>query len=438
MPVTLAEASRGTVPDLDARVIDEFRKISPFLDLLTFDDVVNPAGGGATWSYQYRRLVTQRSASFRQINSEYTPQEVETAVFTSTLAPLGGSFEIDRVLAEVGPTFANEVTLQMGQLIKSAGAFFSDQVINGDVAVTSYGFDGLNKALAGSDTEFNVGETADWSNLGSDAQASLNILDDLDEFLQILNGPPTAIIGNRYALSRVRAVARRVGLYVRNPIEGLLGPNGAPVEREMYGNIMFIDAGEKAGSSQLVIPNYTRDVNGASFTVGFTGAPAGGTFTLTAVVNGVSATTGNIAYNASAATVEAALVALANIGENDVEVGGTAGAWTVAFVEALRYAVVTLQGNAGGLTGGTSPTVAVASVGSNTAVTGLTDLYAVRMGLDGFHGISFAGRQIVKTWLPDFTTAGAVKTGEAELGPIGVALKATKAAAVFRNIKVVG
>ena len=46
------------------------------------------------------------------------------------------------------------------------------------------------------------------------------------------------------------------------------------------------------------------------------------------------------------------------------------------------------------------------------------------------------GSQLVQTWLPDFSAAGAVKKGEVELGPVGVALKATKAAAVVRNIKV--
>jgi hypothetical protein len=42
----------------------------------------------------------------------------------------------------------------------------------------------------------------------------------------------------------------------------------------------------------------------------------------------------------------------------------------------------------------------------------------------------------VNTWLPDFSSAGAVKTGEVEMGPVGVVLKATKSASVFRNIKV--
>ena len=73
---------------------------------------------------------------------------------------------------------------------------------------------------------------------------------------------------------------------------------------------------------------------------------------------------------------------------------------------------------------------------NGTAATGLTDLFAVRAGLDGFHGISFTGAQLVKTYLPDFSTPGAVKLGEVEMGPVGVALKATKAAAVLRNVKV--
>ena len=37
---------------------------------------------------------------------------------------------------------------------------------------------------------------------------------------------------------------------------------------------------------------------------------------------------------------------------------------------------------------------------------------------------------------PDFSTSGAVKTGEVEMGPVAVALKATKAAAVWRNLRV--
>jgi len=332
MPVTLAEASRGTLPALDARVIDEFRKLTPLLDLLTFDDAVNPAGGGATMSYQYRRLLTQRSASFRQLNTEYTPAEVETVVKTSNLAPLGGSFQIDRVIAEVGPTFANEIVLQMTQLLKASSAFFHDQVINGDTGVISYGFDGLNVGLVGTSTEFRTDVVSNWVDFDTSA-AQNKALDDLDEFLQLLDGEPTVIVSNKQGLARVRGLARRAGAYVRSPMDGLTNGAGNPITREQYGNLVLVDAGEKAGSSQQVIPIRSATVGG-------------------------------------------------------------------------------------------------------TAQTGLTDIYAIRMGLDGFHGVTFTGRQLARTWLPDFSTAGAVKTGEAELGPVGVALKASKAAAVWRNVKV--
>lgn len=80
-----------------------------------------------------------------------------------------------------------------------------------------------------------------------------------------------------------------------------------------------------------------------------------------------------------------------------------------------------------------------AKAGSNDPIIGIsggvTSIYAVRFGLDGFHAISMAGQPPVRTWLPDFSTAGAVKKGEVEM-IAGCALKSTKAAGVFRNIKV--
>lgn len=85
--------------------------------------------------------------------------------------------------------------------------------------------------------------------------------------------------------------------------------------------------------------------------------------------------------------------------------------------------------NLGAKSGSNDPVVSIKET-ENT-----TSLYAVRFGLDGFHAVSMAGVAPVQTWLPDFKTAGAVKPGEVEM-VAAVALKATKAAAVLRNIKV--
>ncbi|MFD8611074.1 major capsid protein [Streptomyces sp. NPDC059631] len=331
--ISLAEAKNNTTDDLDLQVIDEFRKASVVLDSLQFDQAVNPAGGGATLTYGYRRLVTQPTAAFRALNSEYTDSNVTTQRYTVDLAVLGGSFSVDRVIASIGPAASGAVALNMAQKIKATSTKFQDAVINGDVSADANGFDGLDKALTGSDTEFRADEVTDWSDFDSGSRAEHKALDAIDEFLSLLDGAPTLILGNAKALARVRAAARRAGMYSKNPVDGLLGPDNRPIEREAYGNITFADPGAKAGTNDPIIPIETRTVGG-------------------------------------------------------------------------------------------------------TSTTGLTDLYAYRAALDGFHGVATAGGQIVSSYLPDFTKAGAVKRGEVEMGPVGVALKATKAAAVFRNVKV--
>ncbi|RMB83653.1 major capsid protein [Streptomyces shenzhenensis] len=331
--VSLAEAKNNAQDDLDVQVIDEFRKSSAVLDSLQFDQAVNPAGGGATLTYGYRRLITQPTAGFRALNSEYTTSNVTTQKYSVDLAVLGGAFEVDRVIAKIGPAASGSVALNMAQKIKATSTQFQDAVINGDTETDENGFDGLDKALTGSDTEFRLDRVTDWSDFDTDPASVHKALDAIDEFLSLLDGTPTVILGNQLALARVRAAARRAGMYTRNPVDGLLGANGRPVEREQYGNIVFADPGAKAGSNDPIIPVENRTVGG-------------------------------------------------------------------------------------------------------TAATGLTDLYAYRAGLDGFHGVATAGGQIVSSYLPDFTTAGAVKKGEVEMGPVAVALKATKSAAVYRNIKV--
>lgn len=314
MPVTLEQARQNTTDDIDLAIIDEFRTNS-LMELLTFDDAVNPAGGGATLTYGYRRLAELATAGFRAINTEYTPGEVSTTRHTTELKVLGGSFQIDRVLANLGPAATNEVWLQMTQKVRAVQAEFGNAVINGDSAEDEDSFDGLSKALAGSSTEIESGWN--WAAVG-DAKSALAILDEVDDFLGNLDEQPQAIITNKAVIAKLRSAARHANLYARE-----VGPRNSYFET--YGGVRLIDAGKRAGENQDVIP---------------------------------------------------------------VDSEGTA------------------------------------------------DLYAVRFGLDGFHGVSTAGGNLVSQWTPDFDTPGAVKTGEVELGPVGVALKKTKAAAVARGVKV--
>lgn len=51
MPVTLVQAKLNALDDIQAGVIDEFRKASFILDNITFDDSVTPGTNGGTLVY---------------------------------------------------------------------------------------------------------------------------------------------------------------------------------------------------------------------------------------------------------------------------------------------------------------------------------------------------------------------------------------------------
>ena len=318
MAVTLAQAKLNVQDALQIGIIDEFRKSSWLLDHLTFSDCVSPTGGGATLTYAYTRLITQPTADFRAVNTEYTPSEVTKQRYTADLKIFGGSYQIDRILAGMGG-IVDEVALQASQKAKAAVALFNDTVINGNSSVDADAFDGLDVALTGSTTEFNAsGDVIDLS-------TAAKCIENGDEFIYMLNkclgkldGKPSFLAGNSDMIAALQFVAKAHGKYQETADEwgNMVG---------QYNGIPLIDLGAKAGTNEPVVAN---GADGSS-------------------------------------------------------------------------------------------------------------LYFARLGLDGFHAISMAGHASpVEMWLPDFTTAGAVKTGEVEM-VAAVVLKATKAAGVIRKIKVV-
>ena len=313
MAVTLAQAKLNVTDDLQLGIIDEFAKSSFILNNIPFHDCVSPVGGGATLTYGYTRLITQPTADFRAINSEYTPHEVQKQRYVTDLKVMGGSYEIDRVIADMGG-IADEVALQASQKVKAVSALFTDTIINGDSATNPLAFDGLDVAVTGSSTECKPTVIDLSTSEAVDANYKV-FVDTLDEWVGELDGVD-AFLCNSKMLAKFRAIARRMGQYQ-------MTKNEFGQKVEYFGDIPFVDVGAKAGSNDPIIA---------------------------------------------------------------------------------------IEG-------------------------GVTSIYAVRFGLDGFHAISMAGRAPVRTWLPNFNESGAVKTGEVEM-IAGCALKSTKAAGVLRNIKV--
>lgn len=326
MAITLQEAKVGMADKVDQQVIDEFRRSSLLLDMMTFDDTISPGTGGSTLTYGYIRLKTPSTCAVRTINTEYTAGEAKREEKTAKAVILGGSFEIDRVIAETDGAI-DEVQFQLQEKVKAGTNFFHNLVINGTSAGSGSGyvantFDGLKKILTGSQTEI----TSE-SDLSTSALVDTNynaFLDELDAFLSMLDGKPDILLMNDKMLSRMRSCARRAGYYERTKDDF-----GRVVET--YNGIPMMDAGKYYDGSK------TADVIETS-------------------------TPSSSAY-------------------------------------------------------------------------GETAIYAVKLGLDAFHGISVDGSKMLKTYLPDFSQPGAVKKGEVEM-IAGAVLKNSNKAGVLKGIKI--
>jgi hypothetical protein len=325
MPITLAEAKVGMADKVDQQIVDMFRRSSLLLDRLTFDNAISPGTGGSTLVYGYTQLKTPSTAAVRAINSEYTANEAKREKKTTQAIIMGGAFEVDRVIQDTSGAI-DELVFQADEKIKATANFFTHCVINGTAAGAAAPgkatgtFDGLNKLLANSSTEYTA--TADLST-SENVTANYNqFLDELDEFISGLDGMPDMLLMNRKMLSKLRGIARRAGYY-----ESTKDDFGRVVET--YNGIALMDAGEYYDGTKTV----------------------------------------------------------------DI--------------------------------------VADTAAGSSTF--GTSDIYAVKFGLDAFHGISPTGTKVITSYMPDLTQPGAVKKGEVEL-VAGVALKNTLKAGHMKGI----
>lgn len=243
---TLADAKNLSQDKLTNYVIDEFRK-SPLLDSMVFDDTVKPQGG-STMSYTYNRVTTLPTATGRELNSEYTAQNAKTEQKTVNLKVFGGAFQIDRVIANYEKQVLDLVKFQIDQKTKAVRALFADWFINGDSGTDAKSFDGLAKALKGSNTEVTLEGNA-LLDLSSAANLKANWQSFLYEIRQVeklLDGEPGVIGVNRDLFAVFQSVAD-----LSNQFQQTKSELGTQIVK--YGNAVIMDMGDKPGTSSPII-----------------------------------------------------------------------------------------------------------------------------------------------------------------------------------------
>ncbi len=314
--ITLAQSKVGVNDKVYDKVIDIFIQESEILEMLPFDNTVN-SNGGSTLVYGYVQEKLPSTAAFRAIGSEYEANEATVEKKTVNLAIFGGSFQIDRVIRDLKAQF-NNLEYQLRKKIQAAVALFHDAMINGDVASEANGFDGLDKMLTGTKSEYGVDGSID---ISTKAALEENASELYEKLTMLINKTGAhALLCNENAKTKIQTVARYLGYKTES--------------EEAFGRVI-----EKMGSVRIIDMKNKVDASGVE-----------------------------------------------------------------------------------------TPIIPVAE--------GLTDIYAIRFDVnDGFHGVSLNGDKVVETYLPDFSTPNALKTGEVEMVAC-VALKNTNAAAVLRNVKV--
>lgn len=207
MAIALAEMKVGMADKVFDQVIDTFLRESEILQLLPFDNCVSPSGG-STLTYSYVQAVLPSTAEFRALNTEYTDSAAKLEKKSADLKIFGGKFPMDRVLKQSEGKF-NNLAFQMEQKIKAAISLFHYTLINGDSTTNNKEFDGLDKMLAGTTSEFNKSAVLDVS-------TAEKLKTNADQFYELLTTliretDADALLMNSKSIAKVQTLARILG-----------------------------------------------------------------------------------------------------------------------------------------------------------------------------------------------------------------------------------
>lgn len=267
MALLLKEMIEGVSDKVAEQVVDTFLRESEILQMLPFDNTVSPQGG-STLTYSYLQTQIPSTAAFRRLNEEYKDSEAKLVKKSADLKIFGGKFKMDRVLKQSENKF-NNMAFQMEQKIRAAVSLFHYTLINGDSTTQTESFDGLDKMLAGTTTEFNTSTVIDVSDL---TKMKSNA-DQLYEMLQILirETGADALLMNAGMISKVQTMARILGY--KTETEEAFGKKVTSMDGVRFMDLKdhyTVESGTAVTANACVKNNISRTVSGSSATTGLT------------------------------------------------------------------------------------------------------------------------------------------------------------------------
>ena len=219
--ITLAEASKLGLDDLQAGVAESIVTVDALYQVLPFDTIMGNA-------LAYNREKTLGDVQVLDIGGEVTARAAaEYDQLTASLATIIGDAEVNGLIIAqgIGGNAGNDVVAaQIASKAKSVGRTYQNLFINGVKATD--GFDGLAEMLA-------VGQTVD----GNGDDLSFEMIDDMLALVKAKNGQVDFITMNAKAMNKTKALLRALGGAAIETVQIGTGADGRPVMVMMYEGI---------------------------------------------------------------------------------------------------------------------------------------------------------------------------------------------------------
>jgi HK97 family phage major capsid protein len=197
MALTLAEAAKLSNDIVLQGVIETIILDSPVLQALPFVEIT---GNGLT----YNRENTNPNAAFFDVGDTWSEGTPTFTQVTATLKIVGGDADIDNYLLTTRSNIQDLQAAVIRLRAKAVQQKFEDTFVNGDAAVDTKSFDGIDKLTAGGQV----------TTMGVNG-ATLTLAK-LDEVVDLVKGgPPTMLLMSKRTRRTLNNLARTAGGFLQ-------------------------------------------------------------------------------------------------------------------------------------------------------------------------------------------------------------------------------
>ena len=217
MALTLAESAKLATDMVLAGVIETIVKEEHVLDQLPFIEVVGN-------NFVYNRLNTEPSIAFFAVGDTWTESTPDFTQVSVQLKILGGDADVDNFIQATRVNIQDIETAVIQQKAKALARKWADTFINGDTAVDTKAFDGVDKICGGLPAAQTVSMGANGATL---------TLAKLDELIDAVKTKNVALVMSRRSRRTLQSLVRTSGAVLESRpgafLEWVQMYNGLPV-----------------------------------------------------------------------------------------------------------------------------------------------------------------------------------------------------------------